>query len=504
MREWDELVAGALLGTERRPSPSGAVSVGGRDIALVPAEDPSVAALTTAAILGQWRRAGWIAPSAPAPAPEPAPDETLRPCSPRAAYLLQTILDFRAELLPDWLKAAAGAGQVAPPELLPDLLELMKSRRELRAQVEPVLGARGKWLSRLNPEWSAVSAAEDLLEEWETAPRDRRAVALQKLREQDPAAARLLLEASWQTEPPEERARFIAALEHGLGPEDEPFLDRALDDKRKEVRTVAARLLSLLPESALAVRMRDRLLGAVRLEKRFLGSKFEVTPPVECDKAMQRDGIELKVPAALDKVGERAWWLRQIAGACPPSTLPSALGVSASDLLGHAKKSEWSDALVQGWAIAAGTFRDREWALLLLNVQHPPDVLDGLSRAIPAAEMQRLALSRIRELRGRLYNDSLLELTLARGGKPWSLELGREVLAGLRDGTGKVQADNSAGWALRARLKEFAVYAPISLYPESEQGWPESSPGFDAWRKAVADALATLKFRWEIDEEFKR
>ena len=504
MREWDELVAGALLGTERRPSTTSAVTVAGRPVAVVQTDDPQAGFLATAAILGQWRRAGWIAPASPVPLPEPAPEETLPPCTPRAAYLLQTILEFRSDLLSDWLGAASRAGRAAPPESLPDLFDLMKTRRELRPLMQSVLGARGRWLARMNPEWSALTAADDPREEWETGPRDRRALALRQLREQYAASARALLETSWQTEPPEERARFLAELETGLGPQDEPFLEQALDDKRKEVRTIAARLLSLLPSSALAGRMRERLLQTVRLEKRFLGTKFEVTPPAECDKAMLRDGIELKAPASIGKVGERAWWLRQLAGACPPSTLPKALGVSASDLLGLAKKTEWSDALIQGWAAAAGTFRDREWALLLLDLQYPPDVLEGLSRAIPSAELQSIAVSRIRALRGRIYNDSLLEFALTRAGGPWSLELGREVLAGLRDATGKVQTDNSAGWALRTRLKDFAVHAPLGLYPDAEQGWPESSPGFDAWRKAVADALATLKFRWEIEEEFKR
>ena len=48
---------------------------------------------------------------------------------------------------------------------------------------------------------------------------------------------------------------FLDSLRTGLGPQDEPFLEQALADRSRNVRAVAAELLSALPGSALAARM---------------------------------------------------------------------------------------------------------------------------------------------------------------------------------------------------------------------------------------------------------
>jgi hypothetical protein len=52
----------------------------------------------------------------------------------------------------------------------------------------------------------------------------------------------------------ETRDKMITILETDLLGDDEPFLEQALDDKSKGVRTTAARLHSRLPASAYAAR----------------------------------------------------------------------------------------------------------------------------------------------------------------------------------------------------------------------------------------------------------
>src|SRR5690348_15856749 len=92
---------------------------------------------------------------------------------------------------------------------------------------------------------------------------------------------------------------FVAMLAFGLSLADEPFLERALDDRRKEVRQQAAGLLVRLPSSALAARMLDRARDLITLGTSTIlhRPRIDVTPPDEADVAMIRDGVNPKPPA---------------------------------------------------------------------------------------------------------------------------------------------------------------------------------------------------------------
>ena len=76
-------------------------------------------------------------------------------------------------------------------------------------------------------------------------------------RRTDPAGARELLEAEWDTVSAKVRAEAVQALRHSPSLADEPLLERALDDRAKTVREAAARVLDLLPGSARALRTAD-------------------------------------------------------------------------------------------------------------------------------------------------------------------------------------------------------------------------------------------------------
>ena len=140
---WPELVSVALLGTERRDPPALA--------------DPALAGLTggsteerllsEAGSLAVFRRAGRLAPPAP-PLPEAAPADVLPACGAAAAYRLVLLLDDHRALLPEWLRAVAARGLRVPAERLPDLLEAATASQALRADVEPVLGERGRRFGR--------------------------------------------------------------------------------------------------------------------------------------------------------------------------------------------------------------------------------------------------------------------------------------------------------------------------------------------------------------------
>src|SRR5262249_31628095 len=136
---------------------------------------------------------------------------------------------------------------------------------------------------------------------------------LTALRRVDPAGGRELLESTWAQESSDDRARFIAALGTGLSTDDDAFLDRALDDRRKEVREAALDLLRTLPGSSLGVRMAERARAAVRLDQR----RLVVTPPDDLDTSMRRDGVAATPARGL---GVSAWLLEEVLAGTPLSS----------------------------------------------------------------------------------------------------------------------------------------------------------------------------------------
>ena len=388
---WEELRTAALLGTDRRPLPTAAgtpalVAAAGA----VDRTDPAAALLELAALVTVRRRAGLL-PGDAGPSATPAdPDE--RPALPEAAARrLAVLLSGRAagagagaggpgalanlaELLPQWLSGARESGYRLPPALVPALLDAARARSELRADAVALAGPLGRWLAERNPDWSYVrrtvtenqGAGEERT--WHEGLFAERVTHLTRLRRSDPAAGLELLRGTWSTERAEDRLLFLDALQEGLSQADEPFLEAALGDRSKNVRTTAAELLSTLPGSALGARMAERARSAVRL----VDGRLLVSPPTACDAAMQRDGIAPKSPTGR---GERAWWFGELVAATPLHCWTSGLGLTHTELLARPVTAEeggedddsWRDDLREAWARAAVRQQDAAWARALLG-----------------------------------------------------------------------------------------------------------------------------------------
>ena len=104
----------------------------------------------------------------------------------------------------------------------------------------------------------AAGAREDPRAIWETGTPEQRVSAIRRMRETDPGGARELVGTTWKSDGADERAKFVEAMRTSLSPDDEPFLEAALDDRSKQVRSAAADLLARLPQSAFVERMIER------------------------------------------------------------------------------------------------------------------------------------------------------------------------------------------------------------------------------------------------------
>jgi hypothetical protein len=558
---WNDLAAAALLGTERRafepPSASGDL---GTLLAGLRGSGPERALLGTAAALALYRRAGRKGPADAQPPPAPAADDERPRGSPAAsAHLGMMLAGSHSSALPEWLEALDRAGRRVPEEWLPALLDRGRSDETLRLALTAVLDRRGRWLAAQNPDWSyaaetgdaapGASVAEDA---WQTGTAPQRTALLRRLRAHDTARGLALVASTWAVDPFADRVGFLSALEVGLSMADEPFLEDALDDRRKEVRTVAADLLARLPGSRLCRRMLERAApllrltdrpplvideaaalaliagaddwdgaeaqalremkaGTLKLPKRpdrgKDGPTLDVDLPEACDKGMLRDGVEPK--SSRSGVGERAWWLAQMVGMVPPSAWCRAWGRSPGELVEAVLRGKWHDALFPALADATRRHRDPDWAEALLPHRRlAGESIDvaALLAILPPERRQATALRsiqaddaapRIRFKADPLTDDQMT--LLANIPPPWGDDLAREVLARLPhtlNGTKYFDA------ALLRFLPAAGLGLPPALALEAASDWTidnKDLPPSD--RRQVDEFLALLQFRHDMLKE---
>lgn len=486
-----------LLGTERigatpqppHPALAGAWNRldwnGARETALLDA----VALVATARCAGAMAVSG--IPSMP-----PAPPEACPLASSRSIAVLRRLFaeEWRA-LLPEWMELCAKQGALIPPFFLRTLFHLASNPVE-RDLVRRIAGERGRWLARLNPEWSWINAGDTSapvdLSLWETGTPDERLGLFCRLRQTAPAEARELLEKTWADETPDFRQQTIGAMRTGLQASDEPFLTVALKDKRKDVRAATQGLLALLPVSGLAERMGKRAEVLLTCPRSFLSRKLEVALPATFDPAWAADGLESKPPAG---IGEKAFWTQQILALVSLQHWTDRFGLDPAKLVDLAVKSgDWADLLIGAWYRSACLHRDAEACAALIGPilarQKPP--MPG----VPAQTAATTLLSSCDEARRWRIVAELPELAWAAlpllTGNPKPAE-GRTLFAhlarSLRDG---FNPGGSPAAVLAARRVPPDLHAEASRQLTRENGLSKPAENF----------LQALELRAAMHEAF--
>jgi hypothetical protein len=386
---YEELVAVATVGLDRRPlQPGGLAGPAAAHAGVLDPADPAAALLDAAALLSSARWAGVL--PARAPALRVAAADTEPELSRTASVILAGALRSDPELAADLLAAAAGAGFRAAPPTLPALLDAAVRHRALRQPASAVLGNRGRWLAAHRDDWrralgvtdaagqAAVPAATDGTasgpsgdaDVWQTAGRQDRRRWLAGLRRRDPAAARELLADGWSRETGDDRADLLGVLADQLSAADEPFLEAALDDRKHAVRQAAARLLAALPESAFTHRAIGRGAAALSAGRQGPRPTLVVALPQARDAAAARDGMPAAPAGAA--IGGRAWLLIQYIAAVPLAEWTARLGLSPAPLAALPVSGGFRAEVHAGWRKAAVAQGDASWAAALLAAGQVP------------------------------------------------------------------------------------------------------------------------------------
>ncbi|WP_280241857.1 DUF5691 domain-containing protein [Nocardia abscessus] len=504
-----DLTSVALLGTARRaPDLTALAPPIARAAERLPS-DPALRLLESAALHDLFRRGG-VAP-ATAAAPEPAADDP-RPMLPRpAAARLAHMLRERSAFLPEWFDAAAPHDYRAPDALCEQLLEHAKINATLREPLLRLAGTRGSWLAARHPDWRDLvrqpsPGSERSADTWLFGQPAERRDWLAALRRDDAEAARTTLTAAWPKETGPLKAELLALLADGLGPDDEPLLETALDDRRADVRRTAAGLLARLPESAFSLRMRRRASAWLRAEHRMLHTHVVLALPDTLDAAAQRDGIT-------DRTSEFAYrWngapdvsaarLRQVVAATPLTHWTAVLG-TPQQAVRATIEDRFRQPVFDGWVDAALAQRDSAWARALFEAGVPTDLAMLRRRELFALLPLPDRTAHLVRLDGSWLSE--IEALLPAMGHPWPEALAQHVVLLLferaRAAARRPETHGASPNAHRSLLATAAVHLPITA-AGSLSGVARRC-GDPAWERAFDQLAHDLNHRSMMLEELQ-
>jgi hypothetical protein len=514
---WEQLSSVALLGIER----SAAWPEIGEPLSVLVQQRDGAARedlfLSSAAAWDVYRRAGMLPAQISRDTTTAAAEDRPRISSAADEHLARILAGFPPGVLPEWLELCARAGKRVGERHIPALLDVARKEEPLRATIRQVIGQRGQWLAAQDSDWKAAISDTRDPALWETGTRAQRLALLVETRQREPAVGRQMLEKAWPGEPPDERTVFISALKHGLSDADEPFLEVALDDKRKEVRTVAADLLARLPLSRLSARMTERAKALVKIEaaarskllKAIAGAgkaKLVVALPEEKSKELDRDGAGGK--SAFRGMGDKAWTLATLLAAAPLSVWASDHDLTPAQLVALAASHEFNEAILLGWSIAAARQRDAAWAAALSRQWLAIGAKDGHDQRTLIADM----LAELpQEHREQITADALAmewdtleeapQFTMIQAcNHAWSIDFSRTVCAAVR----RHVAGQKTVYQYTARQaieRDFGRYINPAIAGEIVADPPAAENHHEALHQAVDTMIATVQFRHAMQKE---
>jgi hypothetical protein len=416
------------------------------------------------------------------------------------------------ELIGEWLTTALKSGKVLPPQWIPPIFETLAA--EMRMEYAPLFGQRIHWLASQDARWNIEGAGKEFEEsDWLTGSIPERSALLRRVRATDPGAGRAWVEATWSTDAPEAREAFVQAFRYGLSSADEPFLEKALDDKRKGVRQAAAENLARLPDSAFVQRSLMRLQPLLEFEPRPRGllarlssRKLRIDLPQALDKAAVRDGLETKPPANL-KVGERSFQFMQMLSIPPPAQWSRRFDCTAVELLEAAGRSDYAQEIFTALCSACVRHPDAEWICALCAswrsraTEQDPNVAAGIATllaALPAEARDQQLQTEVSALRSQGSTDLGMHL-LACSNHAWSsattavaFDLLLNHIRGSGGANHALSRSSLEPWGRRVEAATAAAAAKQVL----EKIGPESPA-----RNAVEQLLDLIEFRIDMHKE---
>lgn len=499
---WKSLVNVALLGTDRgKLSEEQKATLQQKGIPTT--GTPAEIIMNGAAYYAQVRKVGLPQVVREEALPFPAAKESLPTCNTKSSQHLALILNGTYDLaLNEFLNALAQIKHRLPEETLPQILEKCKKQPDLWQVVQPSIGERGHWLLEQNPKW-AILLKIPQQEDWAIGSHTKRLKLLTQLRKDKSPVALTLLESTWAEEAANHKVDFLKIMEINLSKLDELFLNKLLDARQKEVRQSAAFLLARIPDSALILRMFERVKSYILIKKgSFQKEKLEITLPEDCDDSMLRDGINPR--SQWFRGGLKASRLGQMITMIPPKYWEVFFDKKPKEVIQiFLRTDQHSELLMQAIIKATDLSKDEDWLDAILtfwldskSLQRWKDLkVMPLLEQLPAYLFNKIAANGLESINGLLEETDPITTLLKSSQHQWSDELTILFVNNLKKWLEMESSRYWNGWHYRGILKKAAYSCNPAIYNKISENWPIESRIWSSWEKEVQAFLNIIQFR---------
>lgn len=429
----------------------------------------------------------------------PPDDRPLVPAGARA--MLERLLAVGDDdLIHDWLRGMAGTNLRLSDGMLPWIAEWCLKDSKRMATASEILGERGRWLLKMNP--TRRSSGDDAVDSrtpqeiWETGTPSQRAAVLRTFREQDPAAARALVQATWKQENASARKQLIDVFVEGCTMDDEPFLESVLDDKSSAVRESVAFALGRLDGSRLRARFRERLKQCVTVKRDGASVKVEVEFPKTFDPSWERDGVS-RIGSFGNPV--RPEWLDVFIRRSGFGFWQELLETGPQGVIEALQGEDNSSDVMTSFQFLASESGDYRWARALSahlrsgDSQAQSDLLGLIAPALRREDREHLILEELHES----PKGSEFRMQMARHLEgPWSRALFDAIISHYKPA--RKSRDEAAAFSFI--LQQLSLCADPQWLPEIEAFAIQHGP--KEHTREINKSLERLRLRAEIKKEF--
>jgi Family of unknown function (DUF5691) len=153
---WQDIIKASLIGTDKCiPSVSTLENL--QKIGVKSSDIPEIV-LQGAGLLTLMRKGGYLLTDFKGILPEVCEKETEKICTTSSISHLKAILEGEyEEALEEFLFLTKQYKTILPAQFLPQFFHYCRGNRTLWAMVEPVIGAKGRWLLKQNEDWTHLS-----------------------------------------------------------------------------------------------------------------------------------------------------------------------------------------------------------------------------------------------------------------------------------------------------------------------------------------------------------
>lgn len=507
---WKNLVKTALIGTDRSDLSESTLEKLEELGVDIEANSANVL-LEGAALYAQMRKAGFQPKKWKDEISLPAQQDELKICSKKSSEHLAMILNGSfAPALDTYIQQLIANKKSLPPELLPELLEKCRSDKTLWEKLKGAIGERGNWLIEQNEDWHFLIGKTSQVA-WEDGTKEERLALLHDLRKTQPDEALEYIESTWEEDDWQHRVAYIKTLEYNLSLADEPFLEKCLDEKRKDLRRTAAQLLEKIEGSELRERMWSRLQDCIKIKSRTLKKeKIEINLPDTCDDGMLRDGINPR--QQWSKGGLKASYFAQMFVIVKPARWETFFDKKAEEVLNIFIRSEWSELLIQASVEATIRHQDENWMEAIGSFyfkNHDKNRwvdldVKALLEKMPERLFNQCAKQELKDFKTILENSEPLVHLLQLNESRWDKNLTLLLMKNLRY---LISQNVNYGWNMihyRNMLDRAAYGSDPELYEILNKSWSNDESYWTNWGKEIDNFLRVLKFRRDVVIELKK